>query len=488
MLELAAVALTCGAVLYHNLHANFFTLTLVAVSFIIFFTVALRTIKGALFALFLGTSFMLGALATWNANVPVPQELFGNRAFDAKVLSIDRRLTKINIFIRDIDHGAKLQLYVYEESGLLPGDIISVRADIEEPESFLTDNGRIFDYPRYLRSKGIVGVGQNAKVLLQKEGEWSLQRIATTARFRIADILAANIAFPIDGVIAGMTVGYQGGLPSYVQDLFRDTGVLHVLVLSGYNITLLAGFLGLLFRAVPFRLRTICIILAIVMLVVISGSGIASVRAGIMGSIALFAGLALRTYRPLRALTLAYLFFFFLSPETIFSDPGFHLSFLATAFMVLVLPKVERLFSFIPKTKGIDIRELLILACTIPLFMLPYTMYFSGNFPLFSPIANIVFGLITPILMILGIALIALSWIAPIAHIIGALSSWIGNAGVSILEVFATMPNWNTPALPWWGVVLFYVVTLYVLFRKEIRQYLWQLRNLLLPATSSSDS
>lgn len=488
MLEICAVVLTLGAVFYHNLGFDLFTVSLFGVSLIFFLYFSFRSRVGIIFSLVIGGGFILGALAMWNSDRIIPREVFGSRAFDAKVIAIDRRLSKTNIIIKDMDHDTNLQVSLFEDSDLLPGDMISVRANVGMPESFLTDQGRLFDYPRYLESKGIVGVAQNANILLQKEGGVSISRIATELRFGIADIFKKYITFPIDGIVAGMTVGYQGGLPKEVQDLFRNTGVLHVLVLSGYNITLLAGFLAMLLRAFPFRVRTGLTILAIVMLVVISGSGVASIRAGIMGSIALFAGLATRTYQPLRALALAYLIFFFVSPQTIFADPGFHLSFLATGFIILVLPQVERLFSFLPKTRGIDIKEILILAMTIPFFMLPYMMYFSGSFPLVSPITNIFLSILTPLLMISGISLIVFSWLGPVAHIIGTLISALGNVVTWLLEVFAKLPLWRTPQLPWWAVVVFYLIFIYFLFRKEIRLYFLHLQNLFLPASNSSDS
>jgi competence protein ComEC len=286
-----------------------------------------------------------------------------------------------------------------------------------------------------LQSKGIVAVARNAVIGPVMSSSVSLVRIPTILRYTFADIFSRYVSFPFDGVLAGMVVGYQGGLPQSIQDLFRNTGVLHVLVLSGYNITLLAGFLAILLKGLPLRVRSIITVLAIVLIVLVSGAGVASIRAGIMGSIAVFATLSIRTYRPMRALTLSYLVFFFISPTTLFVDPGFHLSFLATLFMIVVLPKVERVFLFIPQTNHVDLRELIMLAVSAPIFMLPYMMYFSGMFPLSSPFANILFALITPVIMVAGIILIALSWITPIATCIGVLLSGFGRGGVLCLFI-----------------------------------------------------
>ncbi|MBP6904581.1 MAG: ComEC/Rec2 family competence protein [Candidatus Pacebacteria bacterium] len=474
MVELVALMLTIGAVMYHSFYTGIETVVyvgiLVALSCALFF----RTVRGICFGLILGATLILGALALWRIDEPVVGEVYGNRAFDAKVVSVDRRLDRTLLVVRDVMFDERLQVSVTGVVELLPGDTVTVRGTVAPPQDFVTDSGRIFGYQAYLASKGIVGLVNNPTVVLVDEGAWSLSRIATIIRYRVADIFAQHISFPFDGVIAGMLVGYQGGLPQSVQDLFRDTGVLHVLVLSGYNITLLAGFLGLLLRALPFRIRTILTVIAILMLVLVSGAGVASVRAGIMGSIALFAGLSIRTYQPIRALFVAYILFFFISPHTVFADPGFHLSFLATLFMVAVLPRVEQLFSFIPKTTHVDLRELIMMAVSIPIFMLPYTMYFSGSFPLASPLANMVLALVTPVAMIAGIIIVACAWVVPLAGLVGTITSLGGRLLLWLLKLSARLPQWQTPALAWWGVVMIYAGILGTLFRKDIATFVMQ--------------
>ncbi len=488
MVELIALMVTVGALLYHHVYDGFSLLILIAISFICFGWFVFRTYKAILFYMVLSSSLLLGATTFWVKTPVIPEQLFGSRAFDATIVSVDRQIDKTNIIVRESITKKLLRLSLYEEVPYLPGDIVAVQATVEYPESFITDTGRVFDYPHYLKSKNIVGIAQRPIVSLQTEGDVSVSRIATTVRFLISDTLAQNISFPVDGIISGMTVGYQGSIPQDIKELFRDTGVLHLLVLSGYNITLLASFLGIVLKFLPFQIRTIISIIAIFILVVISGSGIASVRAGIMGGIALFAGLAVRTYQPLRALVLAYLFFFFISPTTILYDPGFHLSFLATTYMVLIFPKIMKWFHPLQSSLKTMFRELFALSISIPIFILPYIMYFSGEFPLSSPIANMAFGIIAPLLMILGVVVLLFWWIPPFALFIGGISSSIGEFSLLLLEKLSTVYVWQTPSIPWWGVVLVYSFFMGFFFRKEIKRFLLRLQNLLLPVSSSFDS
>jgi competence protein ComEC len=472
MLEIVALMITVGAVAYH--HADTTLIALVMGALVFACVIVCRSWRGFVCGLVLAGAVALGALAVWQAEVVVDPGLYGKRAFDARVVSVDRRLEKTNVVVIDTEFDQKIQLSTTVPTDALPGDRLGVRAEVERAEDFTTDTGRVFGYRAYLESKGIVAVARNAVIGPVMSSSVSLVRIPTKLRYAFADICSRYVSFPFDGVLAGMVVGYQGGLPQSIQDLFRNTGVLHVLVLSGYNITLLAGFLAILLKGLPFRMRSVVTIIAIVLIVLVSGAGVASIRAGIMGGIAVFAGLSIRTYQPVRALTISYLVFFFISPTTLFVDPGFHLSFLATLFMIVVLPKVETLFLYIPKTKHVDLRELIMLAVSAPIFMLPYMMYFSGLFPLSSPLANILFALITPIIMIAGIILIALSWMTPIATFVGVLLSAIGSATLWLLNLCNRLPIWNTPPIAWWSVVLIYAVVLGVLFRRELRESLLQ--------------
>ncbi len=484
MLELVALAVTIGALLVHTLGATVFVLGLWAGSIGVFVLLWFRTYRSVLLALLVGCALFVGGYRVALQTEGVPADFFGKKQFDATVVAIDRKLSSTTLTVATPAR-QKIQLFIRGRSQFLPGDTITVSGSVEAPGIFLTDAGRMFDYPQYLKSRGVVALMYDPAITLKQEGSFSLVQIAVKIRFWIAETIARYVVFPVDGLLAGMLVGYQGALPQNIQDLFRDTGVLHVLVLSGYNITLLAGFLGVLFRSVPFRLRTVLTLVAIVLLVVISGAGVASVRAGIMGGIALFAGLALRTYRPLRALTIAYLLFFFVSSESIFSDPGFHLSFLATAYMVLIMPKVMMWVPKAVRIQGFDVRELFVLALSIPLFMLPYTMYFAGVVPLATVPANILLALVVPCFMVLGIVVVACSWVAPLATVVGVLLSHAGTLVVSVLQWLGTWPMYNTPAIPWWGVVISYGVFVWFFFRNEIRRFFAHLQNAFLPRTNS---
>lgn len=485
MLEILAILITIGEVSYHFDNSFAFALAIsILIASIVF--IYIKGVRGLVISLLILFTILLGTVNVWRTNNPIPTDFFGSRAISARVLEVDRRLDRTFLIVKDESYREKIRISLAESQSYLPGDSISIKGRVEIPEDFITDSGRIFEYKSYLDNKGIIGVMNNPENKLLKEGGFSINRLATKVRYGLAEIFSKNITFPFDGVVSAMLFGYQGGIPDSISDLFRNTGVLHMLVLSGYNITLFVAFITIILNPVPFRTRMIIVIAMITMLVLVSGGGVAALRAGIMGSIGAFSGLAKRTYNALRALTISYIFFIFVSPNVIFIDPGFHLSFLATFFIIFILPKTENFFKFIPNYKYLNLREIITLAIMMPIFTLPYIMYFSGIFPFVSPIANAVLSLFTPIIMILGIIIIITSLIPPIAFVFGTILSLTGNFVISFLQKMGEVPVWNTPPIPWWSVVIFYLVLITILFRKEITLYLMQIGSSLRQKPSSS--
>ncbi len=479
MFIIFCISLLFGAILFHSFGFSIFEVSFFGALLGALFVLYFKSKKSLVLALAVFASVSLGAMRLWL--IPVQDIEFGSRAFTGVIRNVDERLDRELLIIKVDQESFDVQVTLYKQTNLSVGDKVSLRGTIEKPEDFVTETGRTFDYDGYLESKGVEAVMRNPQIKPLEEGGFSFVKMATNIRANLSEILAKYIRFPVDGVVAGMLVGFQGGIPKYLSDIFRDTGTLHTLVLSGYNITVLAGFLGVVLRRVPFRLKTLAIGFGIFSLVLVSGAGVAAVRAGIMGSIALFAGMTLQSYQALRALFVSMLFFFFVNPQTIFVDPGLHLSFLATLFIITILPIFKD--KFLLEEEGAkawkkNLLETIILAVGLPIFMLPYLMYFSGSFPLVSPIANILLVPIIPILMFGGLVVISTSFIPLLPNIFGAVVSFVGTLSIKVLGFLALLPKWQTPPLGGWSVLLIYIILFLTLFRKDIKLYFAHLRNI----------
>lgn len=141
------------------------------------------------------------------------------------------------------------------------------------------------------------------------------------------------------GLLPGLVVGDVSGLDPQVRDDFRTTGLSHLVAVSGTNVAVVLGavLLVCIRCGVPLRARAPVALVALLGFMVLARPSPSVLRAGVMGGIGL---LALTTGRPraaLPALSAAIGVLVLVSPDLAVS-PGFALSVLATAGLVIVAP------------------------------------------------------------------------------------------------------------------------------------------------------
>ncbi len=394
---------------------------------------------------------------------------FPESPVEAVVTSIDERETGTLVYGKIPESNTKILIRSFEKVGVLPGDRIVSTGAVELPEPFITDTGRIFNYPLYLESRGVSFIQNAREISILAEGKPSVRRFFTALNQKTGDLLGRSVSFPIDSITSGMVLGDRSTIPESVTSIFQNTGTLHLLVLSGYNVTLLITFLGLLLRRAPFYVRTVLLCLAVVSLVLLSGAGISAIRAGLMALIVLLGQVTGRQYEALRALGITFVALLLWNPFLLLYDPGFQLSFLATLCMIVVVPKAEPLFARLPKMFWrLPIREAVTLAVTVSVFMLPFIAYFSGSISLLTIPANFVASFFVPVITLLGIAVIFITAITPfLGMIIGTILSLVGKILVALLSIAATVPNVTVPPFSWVYVALVYLAIFSVLFLKR---------------------
>jgi competence protein ComEC len=167
-------------------------------------------------------------------------------------------------------------------------------------------------------------------------------------REAIINFYNSNLPQPYAGLIGGIVIGSKGGLGKTFADRLRAAGTTHVVVASGMNVTLIAGFLfsvALLFLNRP---KAIALsLIGIWFYVALAGVEAPVVRAAFMGSIAGVVQMQGKPKTTLGILCLTALLMLLLFPWWV-SDVGFWLSFGATSGLVVFDTKIDRLIYFIP--------------------------------------------------------------------------------------------------------------------------------------------
>jgi competence protein ComEC len=243
-------------------------------------------------------------------------------------------------------------------------------------------------------------------------------RAAVTARVRAA------IPGPEGAIAAALMTGVRAAIPARILEDFRDSGLAHLLSISGLHMTLVAGliFVGVrgglaMVPAVALRhdvkkWTAAVALAAAAFYLVLSGAAIPSQRAFVMTAIVLLAVLVDRTAISLRTLAWAAVIVLLLQPESLIG-PSFQMSFAAVAALVAGYEHVApRLSAWRGRGRGRWARApalymLGIVASTViaSVATAPFAAYHFNTVPLYALAANLaVMPLVSMVVMPMAIA------------------------------------------------------------------------------------
>jgi competence protein ComEC len=291
------------------------------------------------------------------------------------------------------------------------GDRLQIGGALEAPKSFENDVGYVFNYPMYLAKDGIFFVMQKAKVTKVGEGGGNF---FMSFLFDVKDSFISKMQTVLNSsdtaLMSGILLGAQDSIPKTTKEDFQKSGLTHILVLSGYNITIVgvavtwvflfwfSKFVSLGFGA-----------FAIIIFALLSGGGASTVRATVMALIAMLGKILGRENDAIRVLFIVGFLMIFINPLTIVYDPSFHLSFLATLGMILFSKKIELKTMFIKNAK---LREIFATTIATQLLVAPYFLWSMGKVSIISLISNIFVLPIIPFTMFLGFVTGTLGYIS----------------------------------------------------------------------------
>ncbi|MDE1966697.1 MAG: ComEC/Rec2 family competence protein [Patescibacteria group bacterium] len=346
------------------------------------------------------------------------------------------------------------------------GDHISFKGKLLEPMNFRSDPGREFDYKGYLAKDGIYYEMRSAEASKDDlAARPSVTSILYAIKRRFVENLDRVLGEPHAALAAGLVVGEKAALGKSLLDDFRAVGLIHIVVLSGFNITIVAAAIRKVLSFLPRAWGIAVGGIGIALFGVMVGGGATVIRSCFMAGVALSADLFRRDYDVIRALMFAGLVMVIQSPMVLFHDPGFQLSFLATAGLIMLASPIEERLAFI--TDRFGLRGIVAATLSTQLFVSPYILYTMGQLSVIGMAANILVLPFIPVTMLTVFA----TGIAGMASI--AASQALGWASHILLayELFvvqnlARLPfaAVHVPAFSGWWVAGFYSVILTVFF------------------------
>ncbi|MDQ3245008.1 MAG: ComEC family competence protein, partial [bacterium] len=284
------------------------------------------------------------------------------------------------------------------------GDEVKLNGKLEKPENFITDTGKTFDYVNYLKKDGILYSMNFAHVSVLSHGHGHfIKSFLFNIKNKFLEKINYAIPQPESLLMGGLILGEKSNFSTDLRESFIRTGTIHIVALSGYNVTIVAEWLMKLFRSIRFFPQNFSIsfgILSIILFVIMTGGSSTAIRAGIMAVLTLVARATGRTYDVGRALLLAGVAMIILNPYVLYYDVSFQLSFIATIAVIFYAPRIEKHFGWI--TKSFELRDIINVTFAAYIFVLPFILYKMGNLSIVALPANILVLPFIPITMGLG--------------------------------------------------------------------------------------
>lgn len=267
------------------------------------------------------------------------------------------------------------------------GDVLSIKGKLKQPSS-------------YLLHQGISAQIQNPDQL-EKVGQAGSPFLKGIYVIRDTFENSLNRIFPepLASFAAGLILGSKRNIPDSLLTDFNRTGTTHIIAVSGYNVTIIIVYLGLILGLFSRRLKFWGSLVAIVLFVLMTGAPASVIRAGILAALVLFGRAQGRRVNMLILVLLVAALMLVFNPYALKYDLSFELSFLAFLGLVWLGPILGRLHPIknLPKLLNSTLSETL----GAQVLVLPILILAFGQLSFIAPIVNLLILWLVPTAMLL---------------------------------------------------------------------------------------
>lgn len=314
------------------------------------------------------------------------------------------------------------------------GQVISIRCQLEAPEPF---NG--FRYDRFLAAKGVYATCfvNDPPLVIGESGNYFIGQLL---KFRQATLREIDQIFtePGSSLLAGLLLGADE-LSNEWKNNFRRTGTAHVVVASGYNVTIVLTWMlaGLTFVGLGRRQSSVFLVIGLFCYVILAGAGAPIVRAAILGGSTQIAKQLGRKSDGFHLLLLVASLMLIWNPLLLLGDIGFQLSVLSTLGLIIIDPWL------LPRLKWVavlQVRQALSSTLSATIATLPLTVFTFGSVSLIAPIANLLILPLVPWAMISGSVVILINQFSDLfGRVVSVIPMALLDAILTIIKALANL-------------------------------------------------
>jgi len=389
---------------------------------------------------------------------------------DGRRLMLDR-LEMPGLHRDEVPARVRVRLRGGADEGLVPGDIVAARAQLVPPPGPAAPGA--YDFARWAWFERIGGVGslRGTPRVVDRDSRpgWRIRLDALRADV-VRRVLAADPG-PAGQVTAALLTGEMGHVDSALMQAMRDSGLAHLLSISGLHITLVAGIVFFAVRRaialVPRaalrwpvkKIAACCAFAAITAYMLFAAPSVPTTRAWFMGGLGLVAVLLDRAPVSMRLVAWAALAVLAVTPEAVLG-PSFQMSFAAVVALVAAWEWLAPALRRLRAASGFVARAALLLAGALATTLVaslataPFGIYHFNRVAAFSIAANLLAVPLTSFVVMPCAVLVFLALPLGLEALPLAAMNAANLLVVAIAEEVAAWPSAAllVPAMPDWGL------------------------------------
>ena len=223
--------------------------------------------------------------------------------------------------------------------------------------------------------------------------------IPLTVRDWFASKIRISLNEPQASLGIGYLVGQKSALPNDLYTALQISGLTHIVVASGYNLTILVRFARRAFEKVSKFTSTAAALTMIISFVAITGLSPSMSRAGLVSILSLLAWYYGRKFHPIILIVFVAALTVFWSPAYAWGDIGWLLSFASFLGVIILAPLLHKYF--FGEKEPSAIRQILGETISAQLVTLPIILLAFGQLSTVSLLANLLILPFIPIAMLL---------------------------------------------------------------------------------------
>lgn len=245
---------------------------------------------------------------------------------------------------------------------------------------------------------------------------------------------------PLASFGMGLLIGQKATLPESVYQSLLMVGLVHIIAVSGYNLTIILRASNKLLSGRSRRLSTLLALALIGIFLLFAGSSASIVRASIVSLLAIGAAYYGRSVKPLVLIMLSGAITAWLNPYYVWSDIGWYLSFLAFFGVLVVAPMV--LARLPGKVTNSLLGTVAIESLCAEIMTMPYVLFVFGQMSFVGLIANALVVALVPLAMLLClVAGLAGMLLTPLVGWLAWPAKLLLNYMLDVARLLSQLPN-----------------------------------------------